>query len=296
MRYTLRQLQVFLAIADQQNVSKAALQLNLSQSAASSSLKELEHQFDLQLFDRVGKRLQLNEQGHLIRPKAERLLAEATELERALSRQADAGNLKVGATLTIGNYLAVNIMAEMMRQHPDARINLEVANTATISQRVLNYDLDIGLIEGELHNPDLEVSLWRDDELAVFCSPKHPLAKKASAKEKITDGDLLAAHWILRETGSGTQQTFERAMQGILPSLNVAHELQHTEAIKRAVEADLGIGCLSEITLSEAFERGNLVRLPVLHRDFKRKFYFIIHKQKFRSIGIKQWISFCKNS
>ena len=125
MRYTLRQLQVFLAIAHQQNVNKAAIQLNLSQSAASSALKELEQQFDLQLFDRIGKRLQLNEQGRLIRPKAERLLAEATELKQALSKQADTSNLRVGATLTIGNYLAVNIMAEMMRQQPDAQINLK---------------------------------------------------------------------------------------------------------------------------------------------------------------------------
>ncbi|MBV1959235.1 MAG: LysR family transcriptional regulator [Pseudomonadales bacterium] len=294
MRYTLRQLQVFLAIADQQNVSKAAVQLNLSQSAASSSLKELEKQFDLQLFDRIGKRLQLNEQGRLIRPKAERLLAEATELEQALSKQADAGNLRVGATLTIGNYLAVNIMAEMKRQQPNARIHLEVANTATISEKVLNYDLDIGLIEGELQNPDLEVTPWRDDELAVFCSPEHPLTKQVAAKQPITDADLLTARWILREAGSGTQQAFERAMHGIFPNLEVAHELQHTEAIKRAVEANLGIGCLSEITLKEAFERGSLIRLPVLHRDFKRKFYFIIHKQKFRSAGIEQWISVCK--
>ncbi|MBV1914744.1 MAG: LysR family transcriptional regulator [Pseudomonadales bacterium] len=294
MRYTLRQLQVFLAIAHQQNVSKAALQLNLSQSAASSALKELEQQFDLQLFDRIGKRLQLNEQGRLIRPKAEALLAQAEELEQTLSKQADAGNLKVGATLTIGNYLAVNIMAEMMRQQPNANIQLEVANTATISQKVLNYDLDIGLIEGELQSSDLEVTPWRDDELAVFCSPQHPLAKKISAKKTITDKDLLAARWILRETGSGTQQAFERAMHGIFPSLKVAHELQHTEAIKHAVEANLGIACLSEITLREEFERGTLIRLPVLHRNFKRKFYFIIHKQKYRSTGIEQWISLCQ--
>ncbi len=296
MRYTLRQLEVFLAIAHHQNVSKAALQLNLSQSAASSSLKELEQQFDLQLFDRIGKRLQLNEQGRLMRPKAENLLDQAAELEQTFLTQAEAGNLKVGATLTIGNYLAVNIMAEMMRQQPNANIKLEVANTAIISQKVLNYDLDIGLIEGELQNSELEVTPWRDDELAVFCSPEHPLAKKALTRKKISDKDLLAASWILRETGSGTQQAFERAMVGIFPNLKVAHELQHTEAIKRAVEANLGIACLSEITLKEAFERGSLIRLPVLHRNFRRKFYFIMHKQKFRSAGIEQWMLLCKQS
>lgn len=289
MRYTLRQLEVFLAIAHQQNVSKAALQLNLSQSAASSALKEMEQQFDVQLFDRIGKRLQLNEQGRLIRPKAEGLLAQALDLEQTLLKHADAGHLRVGATLSIGNYLAVNIMAEMMRQQPNANINLEVANTASISQRVLNYDLDIGLIEGEMQHSDLEVIPWRDDELAVFCSPKHPLAKQ----KQISDQQLIQANWIMREAGSGTRQAFERAMHGILPDLVVAHELQHTEAIKRAVEANLGLGCLSQITLEDAFKRGNLVRLAVPHRDFQRQFYFILHKQKFRSAGIEQWMELC---
>jgi DNA-binding transcriptional LysR family regulator len=292
MRYTLRQLEVFLAIAHQQNVSKAAQALSLSQSAASSALKELEQQFDVQLFDRIGKRLQLNEQGRLIRPKAEGLLAQAADLEQTLLKHADAGHLKVGATLSIGNYLAVNIMAEMMRQQPNTNISLEVANTASISQKVLNFDLDIGLIEGELQHSDLNVIPWRDDELAVFCSPNH----KLSEKSVITDKDLLQAHWILREAGSGTRQAFERAMHGILPDLQVAHELQHTEAIKRAVEANLGLGCLSQITLEDAFKRGNLVRLPVPQRDFQRQFYFILHKQKFRSAGITQWMELCLES
>lgn len=292
MRYTLRQLEVFLAIAHQQNVSKAAQILNLSQSAASSSLKELEQQFDVKLFDRIGKRLQLNEQGRLIRPKAESLLAQAADLEQTLLKHADAGHLKIGATLSIGNYLAVNIMADMMHQQPNANISLEVANTQSISQKVLNFDLDIGLIEGELQHSDLDVIQWRDDELAVFCSPDHPLAQKSS----LDDNDLMEAQWILREAGSGTRQAFERAMHGILPKLNIAHELQHTEAIKRAVEANLGIGCLSQITLEDAFIRNRLVRLSVPQRDFKRKFYFILHKQKFRSAGIEQWIKLCLES
>ena len=100
----------------------------------------------------------------------------------------------------------------------------------------------------------------------------------------------------MREAGSGTRQAFERAMHGILPNLQVAHELQHTEAIKRAVEANLGLGCLSQITLEDAFKRGNLVRLPVPLRDFQRQFYFILHKQKFRSAGISQWMMLCLES
>lgn len=263
----------------------------MSQSAASSALKELESQFDIRLFDRVGKRLQLNELGRLYRPKAEALLAQATELEQAFSKHSEIGALKVGATLTIGNYLAVGVMAQYMNTPTRPKVSLEVANTSTIARRVKDFELDIGLIEGELQASELEVIPWREDELIAFCAPNHPLAQK----KQLTDDDLRQATWIMREQGSGTRQSFERGMQGLLPDLNVLLELEHTEAIKRAVEANLGIGCLSWVVLADAFKRGSLVPLAMPeHRSFNRQFYFILHKQKYRSAGIAQWMELCK--
>lgn len=290
MHYSLRQLQVFLATAHFENISRAAASLAMSQSAASSALAELEHQYDIQLFDRVGKRLQLNALGHALRPRAMALLQQAEALEQALQQHSESGQLKIGATLTIGNYLAVGLMARFMGENPQTKVELQVANTATIAARIHNFELDLGLIEGELHDSDLEVTPWRDDELVVFCAPGHPLAKK----RKLSDQALLDATWILREAGSGTRQTFDRAMHGLLPQLNILLELQHTEAIKRAVEAELGIGCLSKVALVEAFKRGSLIPLNVPQRDFHRLFYFILHKQKYRSAGIARWLELCR--
>ncbi|WP_203300453.1 LysR family transcriptional regulator [Marinobacter sediminum] len=291
MKYSFRQLEVFLAAANFQNITRAAESLAMSQSAASSALKELENQFDIQLFDRVGKRLQLNELGRLYRPKVEAVLAQAKELEQAFSKHTEVGALKVGATLTIGNYLAVGVMAQYMNTPTHPRVSLEVANTSTIARRVKDFELDIGLIEGELHASELEVLPWRGDELVVFCSPDHPLASKTS----LTDDDLREATWIMREQGSGTRQSFERGMHGLLTDLNVLLELEHTEAIKRAVETNLGIGCLSEVVLEDAFRRGSLVPLKVPeHRQFDRQFYFILHKQKYRSAGIDAWMELCR--
>jgi len=290
MRYTLRQLEVFLATAHQQNITRAAEQLAMSQSAASSALKELEQQFDQPLFDRIGKRLQLNEQGKHVRPQVESLLAQARELELQLSASTQTGPLKVGATLTIGNYLAVNLMAEYLQQQPGNQASLEVANTATITQKVANFELDIGLVEGELQHPELDVVPWHHDELAVFCAPEHPYAQL----QRLGQAELREAQWIVREPGSGTRQTFDRAMHGLLPELTILLELQHTEAIKRAVEAGLGIGCLSRLTLQDALRRGSLVELFVPRRNFQRRFYFILHQKKYRSHGIKQWLALCE--
>lgn len=291
MRFSLRQLEVFLATANEENITKAANQLSMSQSAASSALGELESQFDIQLFDRVGKKLQLNAFGRGVRPKAEALIHQANELQAELAQQRGGGDIKVGATLTIGNYLAVGIMARYMMHFPGDRVGLDVANTDAIAHKVLNFELDIGLIEGEWQHPDLNVMRWCDDELSVFCSPSHPYAQKAVIAKK----DLLEAEWILRETGSGTRQAFNRAMHGILPNLKVMLELQHTEAIKRAVEANLGIGCLSRVALKDAFDRGSLIPLRVPNRNFKRQFYFVLHRQKYQSVAIERWVALCRS-
>lgn len=292
MKFSLRQLEVFLATAHHENLTRAADSLAMSQSAASSALRDLERQYDVQLFDRIGKRLQLNDLGQSLRPRVQALLDQAGGLESLLARREEIGNLKVGATLSIGNYLAVEIMARYMVEHPGARVELEVANTSQIVAKVSNYELDVGLIEGETRHPDLQVLPWRQDELVVFCAPDHPLA----GRPWLTDEELLSAQWIVREQGSGTRQHFEWAMHGLLPQLDIALELQHTEAIKRAVEAGLGIGCLSAITLVEAFKRGSLVPLPVPQRDFERNFYFVLHRNKFRSAGIERWLEMCRQT
>lgn len=290
MRFSLRQIQVFLAIAHYENVSRAAQQLSLSQSAASGALKELESQFDVQLFDRIGKRLKLNEQGRLIQAREESLMAMAEELQEALNQHNALGNLKIGATLTIGNYLCVDLIERYLQCAPGAHINLDIANTEKITRELLNFDIDVGMLEGEIQHPDLDIQTWREDKLTCFCSADHPFAKLS----KIQPEQLREATWILREKGSGTRQTFDRAMQGCLPSLNIALELEQTEAIKRAVNKQLGISCLPDIVLEDDFERGNLVALPVENVDFSRNLYIAVHRQKYRNASLEKWLDLCQ--
>ena len=293
MRFTLRQLEVFLATARHENLSRAAADLALSQSAASGSLAELEKQFDVRLFDRIGKRLRLNEPGRALLPEAEELLARAREIEARLTRRTGAMTLAIGATLSVGNYLVVPLMQRFMEQHTDARLTLEVANTSTIAERVARFELDIGMIEGDVTQRELEVTPWLEDELVVFAAPEHPLARR---HRPLTDKELVAARWILRESGSGTRQTFDRALHDLRGELDIRFELQHTEAIKRAVESGIGLGCLSRATLHEAFARRSLVPLSVPGRDFRRNFSFVLHRRKYRGVGIQRWLELCREA
>jgi DNA-binding transcriptional LysR family regulator len=263
----------------------------MSQSAVSGSLAELERQFDVRLFERVGKRLQLSEVGRALRPRAEALCEQARQLEQGFAGQSESGELSVGATLSIGNYLCAPLMARFMREHPGSRVRLHVANTVEIARQVKNFEIDVGLVEGEVSDPELEVTRWRGDELCVFASPQHPLARR----ERLTDDDLKSAPWILREQGSGTRQAFERAMRGLMPELEVVLELEHTEAIKGAVKAGLGLGCVSRVALADAFKHGSLVPCRVPGRDFRRFFFFVVHRQKFHSRALESWLTLCRS-
>lgn len=294
MRFSLRQIEVFLCTAQLQNISLAAKQLNLSQSAASSALRELEQQFGLQLFDRVGKRLRLNENGIALRPQAQELISSAQRLEVSFKGQAGLGDLRIGATLTIGNYLAVPLVAQYMNdaklRGQEARVDLHVANTDSIAKQVLNYEMDIGLIEGEFNHPLLRSEFWREDELLIVANPEHPLA----SEKTLDDKQLLSLRWISREHGSGTRQAFEHALHGLLPQLDIAMELEHTEAIKRAIEANLGVACLSRLAVQEALNRGSLIQLHAPHRDWHRRFYFVFHRDKAISHSLDHWLNLCQ--
>ncbi|WP_415033996.1 LysR substrate-binding domain-containing protein [Azonexus sp.] len=275
MKYSLRQLEIFVAIARAENVSRAAQQLKLSQSAASSALVELERMFERPLFDRIGKSLHLNSTGRGLLDKAEALLIQAGDIETYLSGGGP-GPLAIGATLTIGNYLATLIVVEYMRRYPDSPVRLQVANTAAIAERLLRFQCDFALLEGEFSHSELLLEPWLADELVIFCAPQHPLAT-ATAVDNAT---LARQFWILREAGSGTRTRFEQGIRGQLHAVRAGLELEHTEAIKRAVESGLGIGCLSRLALREAFRRGSLQEIPTPQFDFSRQFYFACHASR----------------
>lgn len=290
MRYTFRQLAVFAEIARGENVSRAAEALSLSQSATSAALADFERQFDLQLFDRVGKRLRLNERGRKLLPLALELLDRGAEFESLLRGDAGIGDLRIGATLTIGNYLATLIVAEFLQRHPQSRVELHVYNTAKVIEQLADHRIDLGMIEGECHHEHIEVEPWVEDELVVFCAPGNPLAGRTALQLDELGGES----WILREQGSGTRETLEHALWRVGAKVQVRLELEHTEAIKRAVECGLGLGCISRLALRDAFRRGSLVPLAIPQLDLRRMFQFAWHRGKYHNQAMREMLERCR--
>ncbi len=289
MKFTLRQLHIFLAVAKYQNISRAAESLHISQSAASEALNNLEKSYNVCLFNRQKNKLSLSPIGQTLRIEGESLWAHCQSFDNRLTNHNEMGHIKVAASFTIGNHLATRYLGGYLNQFPGANVQLETANTPEVIAKVLNYDVDIGMIENEVQEKDLELIPWREDELVVFCAANHPLARK----KRLEDKDIREAKWILREPDSGARQTFEKALSNLLPKIQIYLEFKHNEAIKNAVESGLGIGCLSRIVLNKNFANGDLIPLTLPNRDMKRTFYFALPKQRYHLSAVDAWMNTC---
>jgi len=290
-RTTLRQIEVFAATAQKGSVTQAAHSLGLTQSAASMALTDFENQLGTKLFDRIGKRLALNEDGRLLYAKAVEMLDRAQELETLLRRQGRAADLRLGASSTIGNYLLPQLIGKFGACYPGSRLQLEVGNTQRVIDAVRDFEIDMGFVEGSCAEPEIEAVFWRKDELAICTAPNHPLAGQKAMHAKI----LRQEEWILRERGSGTREVVEQLLTSRLGKIRLAMELGGTEAIKRAVESGMGISCLPKIALQGDVERGKLAILSAPFLRLTRSFHILIHKKKYRTQGMLDFLSLCRS-
>ena len=291
LRLTLRQLQIFRCVAESGSTAAAAASIALSQSATSAAINELERVLELQLFDRIGKRLQLNDNGRALLPQALAVLDGAGWIERwALDRESHIGTLRIGASTTIGNYLLPQVLAgfrdslaEKVRQN--WHVQVAIANTAVIASQVAAFELDLGLIEGPCHEPDLTVQPWLEDELVVVAAANDPILPRAK-NQRISLETLGKATWLLREEGSGTREIINQLLIPHLHHLRPGIQFGNPEAIKRAAASGLGISCLSRFVVRDLLEAGVLVAPPTDLPHLTRHFYIVMHQQKKRTQGL----------
>lgn len=259
MALTFRQLEIFEKIAATGSVTKAGEELLLTQSAVSMALSQLEQQSVTPLFERSGRRLLLNDSGRLLLTEARDIMMGVRRIELMLQGDSDqlVGELLIGGSTTIGNYLLPALLGTFARQYPKTRVELRVGNTQQVAEWLESGDLDIAFVEGPCHSRGLVAVNWRDDELVVVTAPDHQWAKQKYATAEM----LASAPWIMREKGSGTREVFENAMEIAGASYAIALEFGHTEAIKNGVASGLGVSCLSRIAVHRELEYGLLVEV-----------------------------------
>jgi len=294
MRLTLRQLQIFLAVADYGSTMAASNAVALSQSAASAALNELETLLGIHLFDRVGKRLLLNDNGRMLLPQARQMLDAAATIEEQFHQPdaADALGLHIGASTTIGIYLLPRMLAHFAQEPVLTPPQVRIANTRSVAAAVAAFEVDVGLIEGPCHEPEVHAEPWLTDQLSVVCAPHHPLAAHG---RKVALAELRQSRWLLREVGSGTREAVEHALLPHLHAVQSAGEFSNSEAIKHAAAAGLGLACLSRLVVADLLEAGKLVELHTALPPLQRHFYLIRRRNKLVSARLEFFMQFCRD-
>ncbi|MEH6452083.1 MAG: LysR family transcriptional regulator [Psychromonas sp.] len=294
MSITLKQLQVFICIAQEKTITSAATKLFISKPAVSMALAELEKQLGHNLFERRKNRLIINEQGKLLLPLADEQIERSKVINNLFSQQNNLSTkLRIGASNTIGNNVAPSLLAAFIAETGQKKQSLLIDNTNYISSLLKEYELDIGLVEANTFDSELHSSRWLEDEMLIVCSPQHPLR----LKQKVSLNDLEDQQWILRETGSGTREFFLKNIGDKLKRYDVSFELNSTEAIINCTSLGLGITCISKLSACHALKDNRLAQLHLadnLNINMRRQYWLISHKEKYQSPLLKQFIEFAQ--
>jgi DNA-binding transcriptional LysR family regulator len=269
----LNHLAIFHAVAETRGISLGAERLRISQPAVSKQIQELERSLGTKLFDRIPRGVRLTESGELLAGYARRLFALEAEAEAALGelRGLERGRLAVGASLTIGGYLLPNVLAEFHKRYPGIELAVEIANTDEVQTRLLDGILDIALTEGFVEHPELESSVFYEDEMVVIVPPGHPLLEET----EVTGARLCDEPFLMREEGSGTRAVVERAFAERLLAPRPVMSLGSIEAIKRAVAAGIGVAMVSGLTVTLEREARKLVILPIADLTVRRPLHLL---------------------
>jgi DNA-binding transcriptional LysR family regulator len=288
---TLEQLRIFAAVASREHVTRAARDLNLTQSAVSAAVAALEARYATKLFDRIGRRIELTEAGRLFLAEARAVLARAAAAETVLADLAGLkrGSLALAASQTIANYWLPPLLHRYRAACPGIGISLAIGNSETVASMVRQGSVDLGFIEGEIDDPSLAVEPVAEDEIVVVASPvTGPWAAAADPKSF-----LRSLRWVFREQGSGTRAIFEAALArlGLKASdLDIVLELPSNEAVRSAVEDGAGAAALSRLAVAASLRSGLLAALD-LPRP-RRRFFALRHRERHASAAERELYRF----
>lgn len=271
MSITIRQMLVFDAVARLGSVSGAAESIGLTQSAASMALKEMEQRLGAQLFLRDGKPMKLSDLGRRLHPKVRAVLCGVAEIEHAVGTSGQRLVLALGASATLGEVYLPPIIAELFAKEHGIHIELSIFSTQEVIERVEDLRLELGFIDFPSIRPALHNERWSADELAVFCAPSHHLA----GRQQVDLSILGQERWCLEPRRSVSRTFLTRALLNHADTVDVVFESNSAQAIKRVVEAEVGIGCLPHAAIRRELAEGSVVQLPAAGLELRHAYSVI---------------------
>ena len=288
-------LKVFITAARTLSFTRAAGQLCISQPAVSKHVAELEARYGLQLFTRRGSRLELTDAGRTLLDAAERLADDyrRLEYEMSLCTGQTEGELRLGASTTIAQYLLPPLLARFTTRFPQVRVSLLSGNSGQVEQALGDHAIDLGLVESVSRRQGLHYTLFRPDELVLVARPGGLYART----ESVTPEALCRIPLVLRESGSGTLEVISAALaeRGIrLPQLNVVLRLGSTEGIKRFVRHSDAMAIVSAFSVVDELRSGTLRIVDLDGLPLLRDFVFV-HAEAHPARLVRQFLDFARN-
>lgn len=289
---TLEQLAIFIAVAEREHLTRAADAINLTPSAVSSAIKNLEQHYGVELFHRVGRRIELTDTGRIFLGEARETLARARSAELVLSELGGLmrGTLSVHASQTIASYWLPPRLMAFRAAYPGIALTLTLGNTRTVANAVIGGEADLGFVEGDLDEPALAAKSVDEDELIIVVAPLHPWATGG----RITPDMLPDIQWIMREEGSGTRSVFEKALEAMhvaADSLPVAMVLPSNESILSALSGGHCAAAISRLAARSHIDAGLLVAIDLPLGS--RTFVSLHHKERHRSRAALELARLC---
>jgi len=277
VHFTLRQLQVFEAVARELSFSRAARELHLTQPAVSMQVKQLEGQAGLPLFEQVGKRLYLTEAGRVLFRQTHAIQRQVEEASQTLAalKGVNQGTLDI-TLISTAKYFAPRYLARFCAPYPGVKLKLTVANRAGLLQRLMDNETDLAIMGHPPEGLDIVAEPFARNPHAIIAPPGHPLARA----RRIPLRRLAGENFLIREPGSGTRLLMERVFRGHGMSVNATMEISSDETIKQAAMAGMGIAFLSLNTVELERQTGHLVVLDVIGMPVMRAWYIVHRKDK----------------
>lgn len=268
-------------------MTRAADDLYMTQPSVSQMIAELEHYYGTRLFERLNRRLFLTPAGDRLQSYARHIINLELQAKKELADLTRGGVLRIGASQTVGAYLLPEIIAQFHNRFPDVEVFSRVENTRVIEKYLMEDRLDFGLLEGMIHFSDLSQETFLDDDLAVVCASNHPLA----GKKDISPETLASYGFILREEGSGTREVFTSQMRAAGVVWKEAGVYNSTDAIKFAVQNNLGLGILPILAIQQEILDGTVHLLSVSGLILRRKLNLVYHRQKYFTNAMKSFVN-----
>lgn len=285
-------LNTFITLAKIKNFTKAAEILNITQPAVSQHIKFLEEYYEVQLFKKQGRIIELTDEGKVLLKYAEEIemLYRAADIE-IRNKSGIVKTYNVGASMTIGGYILPGILARYKKLYKNITILLQVNNTEEIIEKLMNRTLDFAVVEGPFDKRKFNFKKYKDDELVLAVSPEHEFAKQ----KQVDIEDIICGNLILRESGSGTRKIFEAKLEELgysLKGMENYMEIGSISAIKSLVESNLGYTVISKETIKKELSMGTITVVPIKDIRIFREFNFINLPEKEEEF-IGEFIDFC---